>query len=388
MTCVFLFLVPMEFFFECMLNDNLLARLGITCSDNRMQLVDFFDTSFRFISKERGTVLSEFLQAVAECVTRMEKNQSDNLESVNAALTTENDILKEKVQISDSRSAELTTVTEKQLEGIHAFKGKVEVLKQKITALKAEVSEAKSDLASAESKLIIASDLCADIRAANTLLDQRLVGMEKGITSRSDAYVQKVRSALRKLAGCRKTLFKLRHDWNTWSERSGTMEHGRCGCARSIGYFIKTGIDVEWFHAEAVKASGNFQKELSETADGFRGQVSIVRKERDDALADNELYIGQLLSVREEVNHLRGSNESISRETCSIKSELTVRRSIERAARCQLLIGFDGLEKVCPVPTVDGALVSLADVYQGWMSGTGEEGVGFRFENPASGVFC
>ena len=369
-----------------MLNDDLLARLGIACSDNRMQLVDFFNTSFRFISKERGTVLSEFLQAVAECVTRMEKNLSDDLESNNAALTTENDVLKEKVQISDSRSAELTTVTEKQLEGINAFKDKVEVLKQRIAILKAEVSEVKSNLASVESKLIIASDLCADIRAANALLDARLVGMEKGFTSKSNAHVQQRKSALRQLAGCRKTLFKLRHDWNTWSKRSGNIEHGRCGCARSIRYFIKTGIDVEWFHAEAVKASQSFQKELSETADDFRGQVSIVRKERDDALADNELYISQLLSLREEANRLRGSNESMSRETCSIKSELTVRRSIERAARCQLLIGVDGLETVCPVPTMDGALVSLADVYQGWMSGTGEDGIGFRFDHPVSGV--
>jgi hypothetical protein len=354
------------------------------CRDDRAQLIDFFDTSFRFVSKERGIVLSEFIKAVADCVSRMEEYRTSDLESVNTILRTENNVLKDTIISGDSRSDELTTVNAKQLEGINAFRGRVCTLKQRIAVLNGEIVRVKENLASTESSLIAANELCADIRAANVLLDERLMGAVS--ESRSSTVVKNLKSALRKLGECRKDLFKLKRILNTWSKRSGGVVNGRCGCSKSIRYFVSTGIDLEWFHTQAVQASENFQKELKETASSFREQVLIVRKERDDALADNELYIGQLISMREETNHFRVSNESISREMCYIKQELTVCRSIERVVRHQLLIGADGREKVCPVPTMDGMLISLVDVYKGWMSGMGEEGVRFQFECPASGA--
>jgi hypothetical protein len=49
------------------------------------------------------------------------------------------------------------------------------------------------------------------------------------------------------------------------------------------------------------------------------------------------------------------------------------------------LFAVGGRELVCPVPTVDGEFVSLADVYRGWMDDGRGEGIGLQFKSPFTG---
>jgi len=170
-----------------------------------------------------------------------------------------------------------------------------------------------------------------------------------------------------------------------WSNQGRGIEGGRCGCGKSIAYFMRTGIDLEWIQSEAERTSKGFQRELKETADDLRKQVSGVIQARDDAVADNEVYIDQNIKLRNELKVLCHTNVSVSNELSAIKSELSARKEVERVARAYFLMDAGGREKVCPVPTMDGVLISLEDVYRGWMGGMGCEGLGFQFQCPVYG---
>jgi hypothetical protein len=395
--------VPMNFFSENMMSDVLLTRLGIDCSESRSQLIEFFDTAFRFVSNERGAVLSDFLQKIETMHSRAasERVLADglmvdmlNLEAGNAVLIrrvdgllAELDVVSSKAQSSELRCAELVVINEKQIEGIAAFKEKVKGLKTRLVESGAMITKFEAERVAANAQILALETLCGDIRTANVLLDQRLVMVEKEALVRSKSLISvRLRVSLRQLATCRRDLANARGDWSKWYKRTASVPGGRCGCVKSIQHFKRSGIDLDWIQAEAERASKGFERELKETADDFREQVSVVRKERDDALADNEVYIDQVLAIRREMLGVQQSRSAGADELSATKAELARRITLERFARLQVLIGADGREKICPIPTLDGILVPALDVYRGWMAGCGGEGLDLRFECPVSGA--
>jgi hypothetical protein len=167
-----------------------------------------------------------------------------------------------------------------------------------------------------------------------------------------------------------------------WSSRSSIA---RCGCIKSIDYFRKSGIDLDWINAEALRASAGFQRELKETADEMRAQIAGVRKDLEDSVADNATYVDQILSIQCELQTSRQMNTTTLGELSSTKAELSRRIGVERMIREHFLIDANGKEKVCPVLTVDGVLIPLADVYVRWMNGVGNIGQDFQFTCPTTG---
>jgi hypothetical protein len=394
----------MDFFPEDMLSDALLTQIGIASIESRARLIEFFDTAFRFVSNERGAVLFEFIQALNALLARaasehmlVDALRVDvlKLEAGNATLDRRvNELLAElqvvgdRMRSSDLRCAELVVINEKQAEGLAAFKEKVKGLKARLTESCAAITRLEADRAAIGARLSASEALCADIRAANVLLDQRLVKVEREaiIRSRSSMSVR-LRIALRQLSICRRDLAKARGDWSKWYKRTARIPGGRCGCAKSIQCFKRSGIDLDWIQAEAERASKGFERELRETADAFREQVSAVRKERDDALADNGVYIDQVLAASQELRGVRQSFAAALDELSAVKAELARRIAFERCVRLSVLIGADGREKICPIPTLDGILVPALDVYRGWMATGcgGGEGLDLRFVCPVSG---
>jgi hypothetical protein len=292
-----------------------------------------------------------------------------------------------KEKSSDLQCAELVIINEKQSEGIAAFKEKVKVLKARLAESGAAIAMLEADRVTIGAKLAASEALCEDIRTANILLDQRLVQVEREAAVRSKSLMSvRLRVSLRQLSMCRRDLAKAKSDWSKWYRRTASIPGGRCGCAKSIQCFKRSGIDLDWIQAEAERASKGFERELRETADAFREQVFAERKERDDALADNGVYIDQVLAARHELQGLQQSCAAAVDELSAVKAELARRIAFERFARLQVLVGADGREKICPLPTMDGLLVPASDVYRGWMAGCGGgEGLDFRFVCPVSG---
>jgi hypothetical protein len=72
-------------------------------------------------------------------------------------------------------------------------------------------------------------------------------------------------------------------------------------------------------------------------------------------------------------------------ELSSIRAEFAKRQSFELSVRAYMFRGADGGEKCCPVPTTDGVLVSLIDVYTGWLYGVGGDGLETLFKCPITG---
>jgi hypothetical protein len=404
----------MNYFYERMVDDAFLSRVGMNSLDDRTQLVDFFDMSFRFVSHERGAILSEFISLVTECVARAETMKlsvgtfDQARESMNAdllALQKHNVELQQALDISDARYAELTTVNAKQTEGLAAFRTKVCDLKKRITDDAVESTTLRHLVDETESRMVVsltaaaaADAACADVRAANGLLETRMLFLERQIKIGTPGKAR-VKDSIQKVERCRRSMYKLQSSWYLWAKRSQSLGN-RCGCAKSIDYFKRTGIDLEWINAEALAASAGFQRELGETASDLRRQMADTRKASEaefdsqmaaltktleDVSADRDTFMQQTISMRMDLNGLMLTNLTMSDDLTAARTELAGRVGVERVARLMFLTDGNGREKVCPVPTMDGRLIPLLDVYSGWMSGGHGEGLELNFRCPVSG---
>jgi hypothetical protein len=114
-------------------------------------------------------------------------------------------------------------------------------------------------------------------------------------------------------------------------------------------------------------------------------QIQVVRAERDDALADCALYIDRLLGTEDELRKSGLGCAALMSELSVVRAELVRRGGAERAFLRAQLFAVGGRELVCPVPTADGELVALADVYRGWMEDGRGEGIGLVFNSPHTG---
>jgi hypothetical protein len=92
-----------------------------------------------------------------------------------------------------------------------------------------------------------------------------------------------------------------------------------------------------------------------------------------------------MLLAKKEQTISRGNMCSSINELSSIRAEFAKRQSFELSIRAYMFRGVDGEEKCCPVPTVDGVLVSLIDVYTGWLDGVGGGGLETQFKCPITG---
>jgi hypothetical protein len=382
----------MQFFVERMISESTLVALGMDKPEDRTELLDLFDGCVRFVSKDRVSLLSIFLQSVTDCVLRTGTLQTSEMEwegyrerlceSLKISETSVVD-LREQNEAMLIQSDQLRIVNGQQLKGIEAFKTKVDGLKDRSKKMNVEKDELRVVVASLETKLQEAEGLCEDLRLANFFLDQQLVSAEKSKKSHSARYLQEAR---RQIAQHKTSIAKLKNDWNKWFKHGLSIQGGRtCGCYKSIAHFKKTGIDLEWIQAEAERASRGFQRELKETADSFRMQVADKLKELDIAVADNGVYIEQNLKAQDEIKQLRHAHTSVSSELSVVRSELFACKEIERVVRSTFLTNANGREKVCPVPTIDGDLIPLEHVYRGWMHSNGGVGREFQFQCPDSG---
>jgi hypothetical protein len=127
--------------------------------------------------------------------------------------------------------------------------------------------------------------------------------------------------------------------------------------------------------------------ELNATIDGMNAQVQTMRKERDDALADCTMYIDRLLYTEDALRQSGLGYAAVLNDLSVVRAELVRRSGVERAFLRSQIFAVGGRELVCPVPTVDGELISLVDVYGGWMeSGRDGDGIGLRFNSPYTGM--
>ena len=147
--------------------------------------------------------------------------------------------------------------------------------------------------------------------------------------------------------------------------------------------------ELDSANSKLRQASDAVEKELRDVVDTMRMKIQGAMLERDDALADCGMYIDRMLQAEEDLRKSHGFYATILGELSVAKMELSRRRSSERGIfRAQVFQGSNGTELICPVPTMDGVLISLIDVYRGWLAvglDTGEWADG-GFISPVTGV--
>jgi hypothetical protein len=390
----------MVYFFENVMDDALLIRLGMNEDADRVQILECFEYSFKFFSKERVTVFSEFLGLVVKCVDGLNESKTLSHETglrngeLNEHLLlnqTEISNLKDKVSSVETISVELSVVNSKQSDGIVAFKARVDSLKLRLLIANSSITSLQNEISDANVRASIPCVSCSGLCAEIAELKNRLESVQK---SRSGPQ-HGVLFFRKQAAGYRLNMLKTKRDWEKWSKHGASM-NPRCGCSDSIRFFERSGIDLAWVTEEATRASAGYERELKDVVDDLKARVAVIRaecdekvqaayKERDDAVSDNTVYIDQMLLAKKEQTISRGNMCSSINELSSIRAEFAKRQSFELSIRAYMFRGVDGEEKCCPVPTVDGVLVSLIDVYTGWLDGVGGGGLETQFKCPITG---
>lgn len=383
------------------MDESLLIRLGVLKDTDRAQLLECFEYSFKVFSNERVAVFSAFFGLIVKCVDDVDRGKTllDEINQRNGELSEtlvgcqaciEN--MKDTVLSVETRSSELAIVSSKQSEGIAAFKAKVESQKQRLKEAGAVIESLRNEVSDAKLRASIPCGSCPELRSEALESGKRLEALQKLHVNRQHS--TGVFFFRKQAAAYRFSLMKVKRDWEAWSKHGASMDP-RCGCKASIGFFERRGIDLAWVTAEANRASEGYQRELKQAVDDLKARVAVIRaecdekvqsacRERDDAIADNAIYIDQMLDAKKEQTTLRSAMLASVNELSSIKAEFAKRQSFELSVRASIFRGSDGIEKHCPVSTTDGVLVSLADVYTGWLSGEGD-GLETQFKCPISG---
>ena len=403
----------MQFFNESTLNESLLRRLGMEDVESRNHLLGYFESVLCFSRSDIISAFSDFVGCLARTAADIEGARADNrdlharvdwLQAASLSASSDMDALRSDVRLLEARASELTTINAQMKAAIEAYKEKCAKYKVQAVGKDTSISALRSEMESYDARL---SKCLADASTADALSSARMKELE----------IQRERSLHRQrfLVG-RATFFQremrnAKRHWTVWSGRSASLPGRRCGCGQSVRYFERSGIDLEWVTEQVTRASAGFRAELEAAAERMRAELHAMRDERDGALADGSVYIGRallseeecddaladcsvyidrLLRAEEELRRSNLRNSDLLTELSVATAEFARRGGADRAfLRAQLFSGGGGRGAlVCPVPTVDGGLVSLVEVYRGWMSTKcpgGGAACGTGFLDPVSG---
>jgi hypothetical protein len=154
-----------------------------------------------------------------------------------------------------------SAVNLKQMDGLVAFKEKTDKLKLRLTDAWAEIKQLKSDIAVADLSLNSPCVMCSDLRSDKAALEQQLSDTRQRASMR--LHCAEVVSHFKRKAGAyKRQMLKAKCNWAKWSKRVKAI---RSECER---------------------------------------KVSLVVSERDAALADNVVYIDQILAAFVAKDHL------------------------------------------------------------------------------------
>lgn len=383
----------MQFFAENTLDEVLLCSLGMDGKESRVRLIGFFESVLCITRTDVVASFSEFIRCLAQKVAELEdlrarilvlQGHVDGLHAASLSVGSELEALRSRVLLSDSRASELSTINDQLKVALEAYKEKVGKYKRHALEKDETIRTLRAEMESYDRRL---SKCLADASTADTLSSARVKEMEIK-WSRS---LLRQRALARRVSFFRREIGKVKTHWTKWSGRSAILGR-RCGCGQSIRYFERTRIDLEWITEEAARASAGFQVELKTTAEAMRAEIQVVHDERDDALADCSVYIDRLLLSDKELRRSIIRNSELLAELSVVKAEFARRGGSDRALlKAQLFAGAGGRALVCPVPTVDGELVQVADVYRGWMVSGGSGGgcgLGAGFVSPLSGGYA
>ena len=375
------------------LDCTVLERLGMDDNTQRMYLSDYIGTMFRHVRPELSDAYSTFIVCVQKRLDELESCRTvvDDLQEKVNLLKNDASIfaqrfeeLNSRVEMIGKQASDLSVVNGQLNEAISAYKAKRVKAKQDLAERDATIAALRENMADYDRRLAnCLADACisdtssrtrlSELKASNSRLRQR-------INLRDEVSKRMVSSLKRQVES-------LKNKWGDWSARSRFVSK-RCGCKASVQYYQRTGVDLEWFAAQATSASVAFREELNSTADSMRLEIQVVRMERDDALADGQKFIDWMLRSNEELQALGIRYAGALNELAATKMLLSRRSVAERSAmRSQIFVDQDGIDMVCPVPSIDGYLLPLARVYRAWMeSSCGVvRGMGMEFICPISG---
>jgi hypothetical protein len=372
------------------MDDQLLRRIGMEDSESRYRLVGYFESVLHLARADIVSSFSEFIQCLiarvsdfeeTHAVTRQLHSRLDTFKRDLDSSKTSLERLDIKARLAEKRSDELGAINQKMHEAIEVYRSKRTESKQALAERDQAIHSLRSEMNEYDIRL---AKCLADVSAADTTHATRLKDAEIK-SARSD---QLQRRLVRRVKFFRRETRKFKGYWATWSKQSYRLGQQRCGCPASIRYFERNNIDLEYVAAEATRVHDGFQNELKETTDSMRAQLQAVCVERDDVLADCALYIDRLLCAEDELRKSGLGFAALMSEFSVVKAELVRRSGVERSLLRAQLFAVGGRELVCPVPTVDGEFVSLADVYRGWMDDGRGEGIGLQFKSPFTGESC
>ena len=367
------------------MDDQLLRRLGVENSESRARVVGFFESVLCIARPEIIASFADFIRCTMARVSELEQaklcasdfhSHIDSLKLELAASIADVEFLKSELHLSEARTSELSTVNRSMYEAIEAYKLKRSEYKLHISEKDQSINKLQIELSGYDTRLskCLAEACAADAACAKDMEIQR---------SRSS---MRLRALARRVNFFRRECERVKLCWSRWSKQNHDISQ-RCGCPASIRYFEKTAIDLDWVSEAATRECARVRLELNATIDGMNAQVQTMRKERDDALADCTMYIDRLLYTEDALRQSGLGYAAVLNDLSVVRAELVRRSGVERAFLRSQIFAVGGRELVCPVPTVDGELISLVDVYGGWMeSGRDGDGIGLRFNSPYTGM--
>jgi hypothetical protein len=353
-------------------------------------LVDYIGNIFRHVCPNLGDAYLDLVGCLHKQVSTVDdlRLKVDSLEHALTVSGSELAEVKTQLQLLDTRASELTVVNSQLKEAIAAYKQKRDRYKQELFDKDAAIASLRIDTAEYDARL---AKCLADVSVVDALNRVKLDKLQASNLRFRQLMSLREKSFKRRAAFLEREVSIIRKKWVRWAGRSAVIGQ-RCGCRASIHYFVKNNIDLEWVTSTAERASAGFQRELRETADSMRRQIQSVRVERDDAMADCGLYIDRLLCAGEELRKANHYNAVLLGELSVAKMELSKRCGVDRSMiRAQMFACMDvDTNVVCPVPTVDGDLLPLSEVFRGWLT-SGEDyesGLHAQFNHPQSGEIC
>lgn len=339
----------MDFFREHPVNDSVLSGLGIHDQKTRSLLIGHFNSLLCYSSDDFGKALVVLLEATSTVAQRAVASDAalDSLRLENLRLSTklgemedEARALRAEGELARMQKADLIVIVDKQREGLAAYKEKCAMHRK-------------------EGK---------EMRGAYDRLMRRAAGLEAlnaSLGADKAALECRLRVAEASAENERAVRLKARRARKEWASRSGSAPlprlHGLFRAA--VGVASASSLMTAAGRAQRLKAPG------SKVAMGRRRAAHFlsVAAERDDALRAKEALEQELQRVREQAAHARRGLAASSDELLSLRAELRRRSDAERAIREQHFYdSFVGAPIVCPMPTMDGSLVALADIYREW----------------------
>ena len=374
------------------MGEALLCGLGMDDHESRIRLIGYFESVLCFSRNDIITCFSDFIRCLGLKVAELGdmhtanhelRGRIDVLQTASLSANAELDTLRTRVLLSDTRASELSTINNQMNAALIAYKEKLDKYKCHSAEKDASISALRIEMDSYDGRL---SKCLADASTADNLFSVRVKEME----IRCSRSLHRQRSLAKRVSFFRREMCNVKNCWTKWSRRSVILG-GRCGCGQSVRYYEKSKIDLEWITEQATRASAGFQAEIESTTDRMRAEIQVVRDGLDDALADGSVYIDRLLRSEDDLHRSNMRSCELLNDLSVAKAEFARRGGSDRAfLRAQLFSGVSGRALVCPVPTVDGELVQLADVYRGgeYPSSVGRgHGLGAGFVSPLSGEF-